>query len=96
MPGENREQDVEYLGVMWPAHPLPEYMGCLFTACCRFWAIMQEVSRVYFARVDTPFLSRVSLAFAESKYQKLLHWTDLFEDQIFDWDQMPARVVLFQ
>ena len=69
-------------GITWPAHPLPHYMGMTFTAMCEFWKIAQEIISVYFGSTDSAPLGRVPLAFAESRYQKLLEWTDKLHENM--------------
>lgn len=96
VPGENPDHDIERLGVIWPSYSLPDYVGPLFPTYCRFSSIMQEVAVVYFARVETPLLSRVSVAFAESKYQKLLNWSDSLMSQMVDWGRPTASMLLLQ
>jgi hypothetical protein len=95
IPGESIAADVEKLGVTWPAHPLPHYVGSLIPMFSKFWSIMQEVSVVYNARSDTPLMRRVSIAFAESKYQKLLDWSDSFEEPATDWERDSVYRFLF-
>ena len=56
----------------WPSHALPHYMGGTFTALCSLWAIAQEVSAMYLPEGEGLLRDRISLAFAESKYNKLL------------------------
>ncbi|KAK8022433.1 hypothetical protein PG993_013200 [Apiospora rasikravindrae] len=58
----------------WPAHSLPTWMGCAFPALCTLWALAQEIAAVYSTNREQPLCKRVSLAFAESKYTKLLEW----------------------
>jgi len=47
-------------------------MGRVFPALCTLCVLAQEIAAVYF--IDQEKYPRVSLAFAESKYQKLLNW----------------------
>lgn len=61
---------------------------------CKLWAIMQEVSGVYNARDDILLTQHVSIAFAESKYQKLLDLSDSFKS-VADWEHDSAHMLLF-
>lgn len=58
----------------WPRHSLPDWMGCAFPALCTLWVLAQEIAAVYFVNQDKPLTERVSLAFAEAKYYKILEW----------------------
>lgn len=86
------------LGVQWPAHPLPGYLGYTFPALCRFWAIVQEVSAVYLEETGVPLTERVSVAFAETKYRKLLAWSDALTSAALRSDKRPdpAHVLFLQ
>ncbi|KAK8093112.1 uncharacterized protein PG998_014513 [Apiospora kogelbergensis] len=59
-------------GLDWPKHSLPPWMGRAFPALCTLCVLAQEIAAVYF--IDREKHPQVSLAFAESKYQKLLEW----------------------
>ena len=51
----------------------PDYTCKTFPALCRIWMVMQEVAGVYFAsRFGASELPNISVAFAESKYRKLI------------------------
>lgn len=86
------------LGVQWPAHPLPGYIGSTFTELCRFWTIVQEVSTVYQEETSVPLTERVPVAFAEAKYRKLLAWSDMLPSAALrsDQDPAPAHVLFLQ
>lgn len=96
IPGTYREDGITKSGVQWPSHPLPLYMGKTFTALCEFWTVVQKVAAVYFARNGTSLIQRVSLAFAESKYQKLLDWADALRAEMARNELSPEHVILFQ
>lgn len=71
-------------------------MGRTFTALCEFWKIAREVASVYFARGVAPLKDRVPLAFAESRYQKLLGWADQLAPEMARGGHSTAHVILFQ
>lgn len=56
---------------------------------------MQEVSAVYNCREDTLLTRRISIAFAESKYQKLLDWSDSLGHVVADWEHDSSHILLF-
>ncbi|KAK8106630.1 nitrate assimilation regulatory protein nirA [Apiospora kogelbergensis] len=65
---EWRRETLSSLG--WPQHSLLPSMGRAFSALCTLCVLAQEIAAVYFSDREKP--SQVSLAFAESKYSKLL------------------------
>ncbi|KAM5385606.1 hypothetical protein ACJZ2D_000805 [Fusarium nematophilum] len=84
VPGENMPwKDGKNLNVQWPPHVPPWYAGKTFTAVCSFWPIMQEVRAVYFVQrlSFAASTARPPLAFAESKFQKLLRLCRLLESR---------------
>ncbi|KAM5356846.1 hypothetical protein ACJ41O_003492 [Fusarium nematophilum] len=87
VPGENMPwKDGKNLNVQWPPHVPPWYAGKTFTAVCSFWPIMQEVRAVYFVQrlSFAASTARPPLAFAESKFQKLLRLCRLLESRLID------------
>lgn len=77
-PGDESREGVGE--TQWPAHPLPSYVGCTFTALCRLWSTVQEVLAVYNIPHDTALAARIPLSFAEEKYQNLLSWADTWAE----------------
>ncbi|KAG5971061.1 hypothetical protein E4U55_001322 [Claviceps digitariae] len=72
-------------------------MGRTFQTLCGFWTLMQEVFAVYNNRLDPrPLRERVSLAFAEAKYQKLLAWSDSVESSVSRGEHSSGHVLIFQ
>lgn len=59
-----------------PSTSLPAYMGETFVMFSKFWLMVAEFARPYYQDTQVPFKDRVSLRFAETIYQKLLHWMD--------------------
>jgi hypothetical protein len=60
---------------------------------------MQEVAQVYFAQRPPSallFQSKVPLAFAESKYQKLLSWSDTVNTDMSRGIHNTDHVVILQ
>ncbi|KAJ2983857.1 hypothetical protein NQ176_g386 [Zarea fungicola] len=50
-----------------------DYTYKTFPALCRIWMVMQEVAGVYYeSRLGASVLTKISVAFAESKYRKLM------------------------
>lgn len=93
VPGADRN---DYLDHAWPDHPLPKYMGKSFTKLCRFFSIVEEIAAVYSANERIPIFNRVPIAFAEAKYQKMLHWADsLSKDMAWNNDSH-EHIFLFQ
>ncbi|KAK8048478.1 hypothetical protein PG994_010208 [Apiospora phragmitis] len=95
IPGENITDEVERFGIVWPAHPLPSYVGYMFGPLCKLWTIVQEVAVVYIVKSDTPVADRVPMSFAESKYQKLLAWSDTLASTYAYGHQSPANHLHF-
>ena len=71
-------------------------MGRTFTALCEFWKIAREVASVFFVNGAPPLKDRVPLAFAESKYQKLLDLADQLAPEMARGDHNADHVLLFQ
>jgi hypothetical protein len=84
--------------VSWPPHPAPEYMRQTFTTLCKFWIIIQEIDSVYLSNniTSTSLVHRVSLAFAESKYRRLLAWASELPQQMIRNESSTYDVLLFQ
>ncbi|KAG5918315.1 hypothetical protein E4U42_006889 [Claviceps africana] len=72
------------------------YMGHTFQALCGFSIIVQEILAVYNGLDPQPLYKRVSLAFAEAKYQKLLAWSDSVENKVSRGEGSPGHVLIFQ
>ncbi|KAG6004552.1 hypothetical protein E4U21_000936 [Claviceps maximensis] len=75
--------------------PFPLHMGRTFQTLCEFWTLMQEVFAVYNKLDSRPLRERVSLAFAEAKYQKLLAWSDNVESSVSREEHSPGHVLIF-
>jgi hypothetical protein len=78
----------------WPPHALPVYMTQTFSTLCKFWIINQEIDAVYLLKGSMPLTDRVSLAFAESKYRKLLAWASELPRQMIR-DESSTHDILF-
>ncbi|KAK6851886.1 hypothetical protein PG995_012011 [Apiospora arundinis] len=93
-PPEGRRQSTSSLE--WPPHSLPRWMGCAFPALCKLWALAQEIASVYFIDRGKPLIERVSLAFAESKYHKLLEWAATLKPELKRREQnTPIDTLIF-
>jgi hypothetical protein len=64
-----------------------------FAALCEFWEIVREILQIYRPE-ESPL--NVSLAFALSKYHKLLIWADSLSTAITRNEHSPAHVLVFQ
>jgi hypothetical protein len=96
IPGDHDRQTKAPLMLFWPSHPLPSYMGQTFPSLGRIWVILQEIDTVYTLKDMTPLVDRVPLAFAESKYKKLLSWADTLGPEMHRSDHSPSHVYFFQ
>ena len=76
-----------------PAIPLVSYMGQTFPAFCRFWTVVAEILLVYHAE-DAQV--KVPLAFALSKYQRLLSVAESLPLLMARTDKAKDHVVIFQ
>lgn len=94
-PGSIVDGPEQRLGVMWPTHNLPRYMGKSFSTICKMQTTMQEVAAVYLTQPTLP-VQNVPLAFVEAKYQNLLAWTDTLNNEMIQSDGSPDSVVIFQ
>ncbi|CAG7557447.1 unnamed protein product [Fusarium equiseti] len=61
-------------GLVWPPHPVPNYLGQSMTNLYKLWPMIQDFGHVYDFTNPVPLSERVTLSFAESTYQKLLVW----------------------
>ncbi|KAK8117696.1 uncharacterized protein PG998_005977 [Apiospora kogelbergensis] len=93
LPEDGREWS---LGLEWPPHSPPSWMGCAFPALCTLWVLAQEIAAVYFINQEEPLIERVSLAFAESKYHKLLEWAATLKPELKRREQnTPTDTLIF-
>lgn len=74
----------------------PLYLGPTFPKFCRLWMIAQEVLSVYSYSSSTPVSERVPLAFAESKYQKLLVGASTLQRDLQRTKGCTPDVMMFQ
>ncbi|KAK8076322.1 hypothetical protein PG994_003594 [Apiospora phragmitis] len=96
IPGEHHEnRRGTAVNYDWPAHSLPHWMGCAFPALCTLWALAQEIAAVYSIDRQKPLAERVSLAFAESKYTKLLEWAATLGPELQRLEQGTSSNTLF-
>ncbi|KAK8057337.1 nitrate assimilation regulatory protein nirA [Apiospora saccharicola] len=98
IPGEHHEKRRDTMSNLeWPEHFLPGWMGRAFSSHCRLWVLAQEIAAVYFVNQQKPLIERVSLAFAESKYTKLLEWVATLGPELKRREQnTPVDTLLFQ
>jgi hypothetical protein len=96
IPGEFEGLTDNASSLKWPPHPFPSYMGQTFQTLSRFWVIIQEINTMYNLTDDTPLDKRVSLSFAESKYQSLLAWADSLLPSMIHGEHSPSHVLFFQ
>lgn len=81
----------------WPEHSLPDWMGCAFSSLCKLLVLAQEIAAVYFVNRQKPLVEQVSLAFAESKYTKLLEWAATLRPELKRREHnSPISTLLFQ
>lgn len=71
-------------------------MGHTFQASCRFWHIIQEVLVVSSSSSNEILQNRVTLAFVESRYQKLLDLADRLEPDLARGENTMAHALVFQ
>ncbi|KAK8091857.1 hypothetical protein PG997_002218 [Apiospora hydei] len=98
IPGAHHDssQRASVSNLEWPAHSLPTWMGCAFPALCTLWVLAQEIAAVYSTNREKPLFERVSLAFAESKYTKLLEWAATLGPELQRREQnTPIDTLLF-
>jgi hypothetical protein len=81
---------------MWSDEPQATHIGQTFPALCNLWVMAQEIATVYTVREKESLQDRVSLAFAESKYQKLLAWADSLDTNMLRNELNSAPVLFFQ
>ena len=96
VPGHTDTKSSNQSNRSWPDHPLPPYMGYTFTAMCDLWSIVQEVLAFYNSPTDRALSERVSLSFAEQKYQKLLAWADTIASKLSYGSHRPLHAYIFQ
>lgn len=82
--------------IVWPPHPLPVYGGQTCPTLSKLWVIIQEIESIYTLTDRTPLADRVTLAFAESKYQELLAWADTVLPHMLRGEQNSSHVLFFQ
>lgn len=75
---------------------MPRYMGHTFASICRLWVIVQEILAVSLSAREGPMHERIPLAFAESKYQKMLVLADTLEETIALEDHSQPHILIFQ
>jgi len=95
VPGCDSRPEIGVSEQIWAAHPLPPYMKYTFPAICRFWVLMQEVLVAYLAQTDSSVTARVPLAFAESKYRRLLSWADTLREDMARGEQGLGQILIF-
>jgi hypothetical protein len=71
-------------------------MGDVFTPLCQLWSIAQEVIAVYSPQKVKEMGKWASVAFAESKYQKLLKWLDTLPSEMQRTGHEEDHVILLQ
>jgi hypothetical protein len=72
------------------------YMGYAFQTLSKLWVIIQEINTKYILTEKTPLSKRVPLAYAESKYQSLLNWSDTLLPDMLNGEHSPSHVLFFQ
>lgn len=60
------------------------------------FGLVHEVAIVYYDGNEAPIVNRVPQEFAESSYQKLLHWADGLGASVIGGELRPDHVVNFQ
>ena len=71
-------------------------MGQTLPSLSKLSTILQDIHALYLARDAVPLMERVPLAFAESKYQRLLSWADTLPTELTLRDHSPAHVYFLQ
>lgn len=79
-----------------PPLTMNSYISCTFTALCGFWPIVQEIAAVRHSPKGGRLSQDISLAFAESRFQKLLDWSDTLSTEMAPREDSPNHVLLFQ
>ncbi|RBR09333.1 uncharacterized protein FIESC28_09941 [Fusarium coffeatum] len=92
VPGDTNRQSG---GLVWPPHPIPEFLGHNITNICKLWPIIQGFGHVYSFTNPVPLSERVTLAFAESTYQKFLAWADALDLKMKRNDNSVSHVYFF-
>lgn len=62
----------------------------------KLWPIIQDFGHVYSFTNSVPLTERVTLAFAESTYQKFLAWADALDLKMKRNDNSVSHVYFFQ
>ncbi|KAH9907619.1 hypothetical protein F4778DRAFT_778057 [Xylariomycetidae sp. FL2044] len=76
------------------SHPVHRHTAAHFYVQCKLWVIAEEIASVYKQDLEVPVTEKVSLAFVESKYWKLVAcMEELGGDRVRGGD-CPARVFL--
>ena len=96
IPGDVKPAGTDSSIPLWPPHTLPGYMGQTFTFLSKFCTIIQEIQATYFGGDKFPLAEKVSLAFAEAKYQKLLSWADTLSTEVARGNHSSAHVFILQ
>ena len=71
-------------------------MGGTFTALCSLWTIAQEVVAMYLSEGEGLLGDRISLAFAESIYNKLLACVSKLPSDVERGDHSNSHTTVFQ
>jgi hypothetical protein len=71
-------------------------MGQTFQTLSKLWVIIQEINTIYTLADNSPLDKRVSLSYAESKYQRLLDWSDSLLPGMLRDEHSPTHVLFFQ
>lgn len=82
--------------LVWPAHPLPAYMGRTFPKISSLWVIVQEINSIFIPTDHTPLVERVPLAFVELKCRKLLAWAEGLTSDLLWGAHSTCHILFFQ
>jgi hypothetical protein len=83
-------------GLVWPPHPVPNYLGQSITNLYKLWPMIQDFGHVYDFTNPMPLSERVTLSFAESTYQKLLVWATALDLRMKRNEDSVSHVYFFQ
>jgi hypothetical protein len=75
---------------------MPDFVGQTTTSLCKLWPTLQELDHVYSLMGQIPLAQRVTLAFAESRYRKLLVWADALNLEMPTDGSSAFQVFFFQ
>jgi hypothetical protein len=95
IPGDAERRTEFKLPLTWPSHPVPAYMGQTFQTLSKLWVMIQEINMLYVLTDKKPLSQRVSLSYAEAKYQSLLHWSDSLASGMLQSNQCESHVLFF-